>query len=209
MDADHAYELRRTSPLALWRYSHDYLDVVRQLCGRIRVACAESQVPYHVAAQGIEFGLKAFLRTRGATMSDLNQEIGHSLQRALERCEAQGMPRIPEPRRAAIVAVAPFHQDGRFVYPSAPDATYPDVEPLIDAGLWILDRIAPDVVEHYVAHLGNDGTPPAAEYVRRLRAALSATSRTVQACIEETSGGGQAFDGRHDAEVRPNGARTN
>ncbi len=209
MDADPAYEIRRTSPLALWRYSHDYLDVVRQLCGRIRVACAESQVPYHVAAQGIEFALKSFLRARGATMSDLNLEVGHSLQRALERCEAQGLPPIPEPWRAAIVAVAPFHQDAQFVYPSVPDTTYPDVEPLIDAGVWILDRIAPDVVEHYVVHLGNDRTPPADEYVRRLRAALSATSRAVPARTDELPGIGQTFDGRHDAELRPNGTRTN
>ena len=209
MDGDPSYEIRRTSPLALWRYSHDYFDVVRQLCGRVRVACAESQVPYHVAAQGIEFALKSFLRARGATMSDLNLEVGHSLQRALERCEAQGLPRIPEPWRAAIVAVAPFHQDSHFIYPSAPDSSYPDVEPLVDAGVWILDRIAPDIVEHYIVHLGNDATPPAEEYVRRLRAALSATSRTVYARADEHPDIGQTFDGRNDADVRPDSARAN
>jgi hypothetical protein len=207
MDVDSSYEIRRTSPLALWRYSHDYFDVVRQLCGRVRVACAESQVPYHVAAQGIEFALKSFLRARGATMSELNHEIGHSLQRALERCEAQGLPRIPEPWRAAIVAVAAFHRDRQFVYPSAPDSSYPDVEPLVDAGVWILDRIAPDIVDHYIAHLGNDATPPAVEYVRRLRAALSATSRTVYARTDEHPEVGQALDGLRDADVRSDSAR--
>ncbi len=209
MNADLSYEDRRTSPLALWRYSHDYFDVVQQLCGRVRVACAESQVPYHVAAQGIEFALKSFLRARGATMSDLNLELGHSLQRALERCEAQGLPRIPEPWRAAIVAVAPFHQDSQFVYPSAPDTSYPDVEPLVGAGIWILDRIAPDIVEHYIVHHGNAATPPAAEYVRRLRTALSATSRTVYAGTDENPPLGQRFDVRGDAEVRPGSARAN
>jgi hypothetical protein len=209
MDAGTSYEVRRTSPLALWRYSHDYFDVVRQLCGRVRVACAESQVPYHVAAQGIEFALKSFLRVRGATMSDLNLEVGHSLQRALERCEAQGLPPIPEAWRAAIVAIAPFHQDSQFVYPSTPDASYPQVEPLVDAGVWILDRIAPDIVEHYIVHLGNAATPPAEEYVRRLRAALSATSSTAYARTGEHPDIGQTFDGLRDADVRPDGARAN
>jgi hypothetical protein len=209
MSADPSYEIRRTSPLALWRYSHEYVDVVQQLCGRVRVACAESQVPYHVAAQGIEFAFKSFLRARGATMSELNLEIGHSLQRALERCEAQGLPRMPEPWRAAIVAVAPFHQDSQFVYPPAPDTSYPDVEPLVAAGVWILDRIAPDIVDHYIVHQGNDATPPAAEYVRRLRAALSATSRTVHAATDENHHLGQTFDARGDAEVHPGSARAN
>jgi hypothetical protein len=209
MNADLSYEDRRTSPLALWRYSHDYFDVVQRLCGRVRVACAESQVPYHVAAQGIEFALKSFLRARGASMSDLNVAINHSLQRALERCEAQGLPRIPEPWRAAIVAVAPFHQDTRFVYPSAADASYPDVEPLVAAGVWVLDRIAPDIVEYYIVHHGNEATPPAAEFVRRLRAALSATSGTVYAHADENPYLRQAVGGRRGAAVRPGRARAN
>lgn len=173
-------EEKRTSPLALWRYAHEYLCASRNLCQQIRILCVESQAPYHVAAQGIEFALKAFLRARGDSMPVLHAEVGHSLMNALHRSEAQGLPPIPAPWRNAISELAPFHQDGQFVYRVMPDDTFSDVGPLVDAGVWILDRIAPDVVDHFVVHLASDESPPAAEFVRRLRAALSATSDAVQ-----------------------------
>jgi len=206
MDTNSSYESRRTSPLALWRYSHEYISVVRHLCGQLRIASSESQVPYHVAAQGIEFALMAFLRTRGATMSELQFEIGHSLDRALERCEAQGLPTIPAPSRAAIVAVAPFHLDGQFVYQTVSNTAFPDVEPLIDAGVWILDQIAPDVVEHFVLHHANESTPSAFEYVRRLRDALSWTSKSAASHSSECPDS-QVFNGSPDARLRPDNPR--
>ena len=173
-------ETERTSPLALWRYAHEYLCASRHLCQQIRVQCVESQAPYHVAAQGIEFALKAFLRARGDSMAVLHTEIGHSLMTALHRSEAQGLPPIPAPWRTAISELAPFHQDRQFVYRAMPEGEFSDVGPLVDAGVWILDRIAPDVVDHFVVHLASRESPPAHEFVRRLRAALSATSDTVQ-----------------------------
>lgn len=209
MDASSLYEMRRTSPLALWRYSHEYINVVRHLCGQLRVASTESQVPYHVAAQGIEFAFKAFLRTRGATMSDLHLEIGHSLDRALERCETQGLPPVPAPSRAAIVAIAPFHQDSQFVCLPVRDTAFPDVEPLIGAGVWILDQIAPDVVEHFVRHHANETTPSAVEFVRRLRDALSWTSQSAITRSSEGPDIGHAFNGSHDDRLRPDGPRAN
>ncbi len=169
-------EAARTSPLALWRYAHEYLCASRSLCQQIRIKCIESQAPYHVAAQGIEFALKAFLRSRGETMAALHERVGHSLDIALRHSEAQGLSPIPAEWRNAIADVAPFHQDGQFVYRAMPDGAFTDVDPLVDAGVWILDRIAPDVVEHFVLHLGTSDSPPAPEFVRRLRAALSATS---------------------------------
>jgi hypothetical protein len=174
-------EHQRTSPLALWRYAHDYLCVANDLCDRLMITSAESQAPYHLAAQGIEFALKSYLRTRGATMTDLRHEVGHSLAHALERSEALGLPPLPAPLRSAIVGLAPFHQEHQFVFLALPDDTYPQILPLLDAGIWILDCIAPDVVDHFVAHLGTDATPPAPEFVRRLRAALSVTSGSAAA----------------------------
>jgi hypothetical protein len=173
-------EAKRTSPLALWRYAHEYLCASRNLCQQIRVQCIESQAPYHVAAQGIEFALKAFLRARGESMGVLGAEVGHSLMNALQRSEAHGLPPMPAPWRIAIADVAPFHQDGQFVYRAMPEGAFTEVGPLVDAGVWILDRIAPDVVDHFVVHLASDESPPATEFVRRLRAALSATSDAVQ-----------------------------
>jgi hypothetical protein len=113
-------------------------------------------------------------------MTVLRAEVGHSLMNALQRSEAHGLPPMPAPCRAAIAELAPFHQDGQFVYRAMPEGTFADVGPFVDAGVWILDRIAPDVVDHFVVHLGSDESPPAPEFVRRLRAALSATSDAVQ-----------------------------
>jgi hypothetical protein len=175
-----ADEERRCAPLALWRYAHEYLRSSRHLCAEISVRCGESQVPYHMAAQGIEFALKAMLRARGASMAELDREVGHSLVTALERCEALGMPSPPPPWRAAILQVAPCHRDDGFVHlPLARDA-FPDIVPLVDAGVWILDWIAPEVVEHFTLHLADAGSPAASQFLQRMRADLSATSSVVR-----------------------------
>ena len=63
-------ETKRTSPLALWRYAHDYLRAAQSLCRQHRIGCAESQAPYHVATEGLKFTLKAYLRAKGATMAE-------------------------------------------------------------------------------------------------------------------------------------------
>ena len=85
-------EAKRTSPLALWRYAHDYLRAAQALCRQHRIACRESQAPYHVASEGLTFTVKAYLRTKGATMAELDRVIGRSLTEALIRGEAQGLP---------------------------------------------------------------------------------------------------------------------
>jgi hypothetical protein len=179
MTATISDEARRTAPLALWRYAHEYLRAARGLCRQISVRSSESQVPYHLAAQGIEFALKAFLRTRGATMAALHKDIGHSLPAALTRSEAMGLPPMPERCRAAIDLLAPCHQDAQFVYLATPATEFPDIDPLIDAGVWILDWIAPDVVEHFVLHLAGDASPTVPQFLQRMRADLSATSDIV------------------------------
>jgi hypothetical protein len=175
-----ADEERRCAPLALWRYAHEYLRSARHLCTEISVRCGESQVPYHMAAQGIEFALKALLRARGASMAELDRDVGHSLSAALELCETLGMPALPEPWRAAILQVARCHRNDGFVHlPLACDA-FPDIVPLVDAGVWILDWIAPEVVEHFTLRLADARSPAPAQFLRRMRADLSATSGVVR-----------------------------
>ncbi len=164
------HEARRTSPLAFWRYGHDYLRAARTLCRQHRIPCDETQVAYHAAAQGVEFALKAFLRARGVDVSELQTAIGHSLAKALARSEAQGMAPIPEPWRAAVAEIAPCHQDGQFVFSLRPEGAFPDVDPLVAAGIFVLDAIAPDVATHFVVHLGGEATPTVEMFVRRLRA---------------------------------------
>jgi hypothetical protein len=169
-------EAKRTSPLALWRYAHEYLCASRNLSQVIKIRCSESQAAYHVAAEGIEFALKAFLRARGDSMTLLQREVGHSLLGALERSEKEGLPRVPPAVRQTITELAPFLQNDQFVYRTMPDDGFCDVEELVHAGMWILDCIAPDVVDHFTTHLASSDSPPATEFVRRLRAALSATT---------------------------------
>jgi len=200
-------EAQRTAPLALWRYAHEYLRAARGLCREISVRCSESQVPYHIAAQGIEFALKAFLRARGVTMVELRDEVGHSLLAALTRSEALGLPAMPRRCREAIADVAPCHQNGQFVYLDTPIKALPDVGPLVDAGVWILDRIAPDVVEHFVQHLAGDASPTVPEFLQRMRADLSATSDIVNAqpsaAAVAAPGGGAATQGAAARSRRP------
>ena len=40
----HHHEAKRTSPLALWRYAHDYLRAAQTLARQNRIACHESQM---------------------------------------------------------------------------------------------------------------------------------------------------------------------
>ena len=168
-------EARRTSPLAYWRYAHDYLRVARSLCRQHHIPCAEAQVAYHAAAQGIEFALKAHLRAHGVSVAELRNDIGRSLSKALARSEAQGLPPIPAPWRAAVAEIAFCHQDAQFVYLATPADAFPELDPLIGAGIHVLDSIAPDVARHFVENLGGNATPTVETFVRRLRADLSAT----------------------------------
>ena len=169
-------EAKRTAPLAFWRYAHDYLQAAAGLCRDDHTLCSESQAPYHVAAQGLEFALHAWLRADGTSSADLRARYGRSLVRALAQCEAQGMPPMPARWQPEFRALAECHQDHGFEYFTAAEDAFPDVGPLVDAGVWILDHAAPRVAAHYVQHLGGADSPTVDEFVRRLRAALTTLS---------------------------------
>lgn len=169
-------ETKRTAPLAFWRYAHDYLQAAAGLCRDDHTLCSESQVPYHMVAQGLEFALHAWLRTDGASVADLRARCGHSLVRALALCEAQGMPPMPAQWRPAFLALAECHRDHGFEYFVLAEDAFPDIGPLVDAGVWMLDHAAPRVAAHYVQHLGGAGSPTVDEFVQRLRAALTTLS---------------------------------
>jgi hypothetical protein len=172
-------EAKRTAPLAYWRYAHDYLQGATKLCRDNRTLCRESQVPYHMVAQGIEFALHAYLRATGMTMTELRAQLGHSLVDALVLCEARGLPPMPDRWRPAILELAACHKERGFEYFVARDDAYPDITPFVDAGVWILDHTAPMAAEHYVRCLGAEGSPTVDEFVVRLRAALSTMSDVV------------------------------
>ena len=169
-------ETKRTAPLAFWRYAHDYLRAASSLCHGNRTLCTESQVPYHMVAQGLEFALHAHLRAHGVSTPELRSRLGHSLVKAMALCETHGMPPLPDKWQLAFKDLAACHTDRGFEYFVAADDAYAEIAPLVDAGVWILDHVAPIVADHYVQNLAADGSPTADEFVRSLRAALSAIS---------------------------------
>ena len=169
-------ETQRTTALAFWRYAHDYLRVARALADQHKLRPCESQAVYHLAAQGLEFALKAFLRAKGLSASALQSDVGHSLVEALQRSGALGLPELPAASQACIETLAPHHQRAQFIYVDAGDDAFADVHAFVAAGIQILDCIVPDVVADYVEHHGAPASPSAGEFVQRLRADLLATA---------------------------------
>src|SRR6266568_9006999 len=113
---DRPEESRRSAALALWRYSHDYLKAAQTLYESDHVTCNESQALYHLAAQGVEFALKSFLRAQGVSPGDLSARIGHSLLDALQEALARDLPPPPVKVLRTIQFIAPHHLDDRFLY---------------------------------------------------------------------------------------------
>lgn len=172
-------ETRRTAALALWRYSHDYLKTAQALGETNIIACNESQVVYHLAAQGIEFALKSFLRARGVPAEDLSARIGHSLLDALQEALARGLAVPPPEVVAAIRFIAPQHRDDQFRYVPAGYGELPTLGPLLHAGTWLLGEIAGEVVADYFINYGQASPTASSEMLRRLRADLELTASKV------------------------------
>jgi hypothetical protein len=166
-------EARRTAALAMWRYSHDYLKAAQALCQTNQITCSESQALYHLAAQGIEFALKSFLRTRGVSPEDLSVHIGHSLFVALQEAISRGLPSPPVGVVTAIQFIAPHHRDDQFQYIAASHGEFPDLAPLLAAGTWILDQIAAEVVADYFVHHSHGPAAAGDDMLRRMRLDLS------------------------------------
>lgn len=166
-------ESRRTAALALWRYGRDYLKAAETLCENDWIACNESQVLYHLAAQGIEFGLKSYLRTKGVSPGDLSARVGHSLLEALEEALARGLPSPPSEVLRAIRFIAPHHRNDQFRYLAVRYGEFPDLVPLLAAGMWILAQIAADVVADYFAYHGEAYPASGDDMLRRMRADLN------------------------------------
>jgi hypothetical protein len=172
-------ESRRTAALALWRYGHDYLKAAQMLGENARVTCNESQVLYHLAAQGIEFALKSYLRAKGVTPEELSTRIGHSLVDALQEALARDLPRPPIEVVRAIRVIAPHHRDDQFRYLAARYGEFPNLTPLLAAGTWVLAQVASDVVADYFTYHGQGSALAADDMIRRLRTELEITANKV------------------------------
>jgi hypothetical protein len=174
-------ESRRTAALALWRYGHDYLKAAQTLCESHSIECTESQAPFLLAAQGIEFALKSFLRTRGVTPEELNTRIAHSLSDALREALARDLLAPPEGVLHAIQCIAPHHCNDQFLYFTEGQDRFPKLAPLLGAGTWILGQIAATVVADYFALHGDASETSSEDMLRRMRADLHFTTSKVPA----------------------------
>jgi hypothetical protein len=172
-------ESRRTAALALWRYGNDYLKAAQGLCDDMRITCNESQVHYHLAAQGIEFALKSFLRAKGVTPSDLSERIGHSLLDALQEALALDLPSPPDNVLRTIQFIAPHHRNDRFLYFVAADGDFPEFMSMLATGTWILGQVAADVVADYFAYYAHGSTSAVDDMLHRMRADLHATASKI------------------------------
>ncbi len=172
-------ESRRTAALALWRYGNDYLKAAQGLCEDMRITSNESQAHYHLAAQGIEFALKSFLRAKGVTPGDLSARIGHSLLDALQEALARDLPPPPVKVLRAIQFIAPHHRDDQFLYFVAADGDFPDFMSFLTAGTWILGQVAADVAADYFAYYAHGSASEIDDMLRRMRADLHATASKI------------------------------
>ena len=163
--------------LALWRYN-DYLKAAQGLCD-ICESRNESQVHYHLAAQGIEFALKSFLRAKGVTPSDLSARIGHSLLDALQEALARDLPSPPEKVLRTIQFIAPHHRDDEFLYFAEADGDFPEFMPMLATGTWILGQVAADVVADYFAYYTHGSSTAVDDMLRHMRADLDATASKI------------------------------
>jgi hypothetical protein len=172
-------ESRRTAALALWRYGNDYLKAAQGLCEDMRITSNESQAHYLVAAQGIEFALKSFLRAKGVTPGDLSARIGHSLLDALQEALARDLPSPPMKVLRAIQFIAAHHRNDQFQYFAAGDGDFPEFTPMLAAGTWILGQVAADVAADYFAYYAHGSASEIDDMLRRMRADLHATTSKI------------------------------
>ncbi len=169
-------ETRRTSPLAYWRYAHDYLRVVRDLSRQHRISGAESQASLHVAAQAIDFALLAYVTARGASVNEARAGGGRSLARLLECALEFGLQPLPRRWQAAVAELAGCLGEAQFTYLSLPTEAFADLDPVVEAGVFILDQCAPEVAESFVERFGDGEPSTVASLLQRLRVDLAATT---------------------------------
>ena len=158
-----ADEEERTSSLGLLRYAHDYqraADMVKQQDDR-------SVVPYMLIAQSLELGLKAFLRSRGATLDAL-LKLNHDLPRIHERAMEMRLDRLwPSAANllptVQLLEAANQRQALRYIVNGT--KTYPD---------WtVVNRYAQGMIAALIEHCLRDkfGGKAGAAEVRRNRGA--------------------------------------
>jgi len=74
-----------------------------------------------------------------------------------------------------IQALAPHLRDDQFRFLPAQPGEFPDLAPLLSAGVWILSHVAENVVADYYVHYGRESVSERVAMLRRLHADLDVT----------------------------------
>jgi hypothetical protein len=150
------------------------------LCESDDVTCTESQALHHLAAQGLEFALKSYLRAQGVAPDELTSRIGHSMLAAFEEALARGLPTPPAHVVRTIQEIAPHLRDDQFRYIVTEYEDMPDLTPLLAAGLWVLAQGAELAATDYYVYFRPGSRGEVDAMVARLRADLLLTAAKVQ-----------------------------
>ena len=105
----------RTSPLGLWMYADSYLDAAT--CVVAHSKHPHREPAYLLYAHAVEFALKAFLRSKGVAIDEIESH-GHRLAPLLDACHAHGLEEpghIGKAGRAAIALLELGDTDARYV----------------------------------------------------------------------------------------------
>src|SRR5581483_4362479 len=93
----------RTSPLGLWMYADSYLDAASCVAAHSRHPHREPV--YLLYAHAVEFALKAFLRSKGVSVDEIEAH-GHRLASLIEACRAEGLEEPAHIEKAGAAAVS-------------------------------------------------------------------------------------------------------
>lgn len=102
-EADPTLAEDRTSPLGLWMYADSYLDAASCVSARSRHPHREPV--YLLYAHAVEFALKAFLRSTGVSIDQIEAH-GHRLAPLLDACRDQGLNEPAHIQKAGASAVS-------------------------------------------------------------------------------------------------------
>src|SRR4029450_11421910 len=92
---------------------------------------------------------------------------------------ARGLPFRPIEAIRPIQTFAPHLRDDQFRYIPADYGEFPDVTPLLAAGIWILSQVAENAVARYDGYYGGGTRAEESAMLRRLHADLDVTASKV------------------------------
>ncbi len=129
----------RTTATGLWMFAETYLQAGKHLAETGADHLRFDAPIYFLYSHAIELTLKAYLRSKGATVSKLRR-MGHALPALLERAGAQGLDqgRLGENIASLIALLDVYNQDHEFRYIRTGAKRLPEIKALHDVAARLL-----------------------------------------------------------------------